>query len=81
MHRNRTLILAVAIVFMVVSIILNRLLPGPLRPTDYLVIGGGATMVCLLVLFVILLTTHMPSPDPFYSRRRKPQEGAAEPRA
>lgn len=71
MNRNRTLILAVAIVFMVVSIILLKLLPGPHRPTDYLVIGGGATMACLLTLFLILLSTHLQSPEPFYSRRKK----------
>ncbi len=75
MNRNRILILAVAIVFMVVSIILLRLVPGPHRPTDYLVIGGGATVACLLVLFLVLLSTNMQSPDPFFSRRKKHQAG------
>ena len=54
---NRTLALAgiVAAVFMATVTILLFLLPGPHAPTDYLVIGAVATLLCLLLLFVLLV--------------------------
>jgi hypothetical protein len=32
-------------------------MPGPHKPTDYLVIGCVATLLCLLLLFVVLINT------------------------
>lgn len=54
---NRTLSLAgiVVAVFMATVTILLFLLPGPHAPTDYLVIGAVATLLCLLLLFVLLV--------------------------
>ena len=64
----RTLILALGVlcVFVVVAAILLRLMPGPLKDTDYLVAGSVATVVALLVLFLGLR-----SPGAFYKKRRK----------
>lgn len=54
---NRILSLAgiVVAVFMATVTILLFLLPGPHAPTDYLVIGAVATLLCLLLLFVLLV--------------------------
>ena len=54
---NRTLSLAgiIVAVFMATVTILLFLLPGPHAPTDYLVIGAVATLLCLLLLFVLLV--------------------------
>jgi hypothetical protein len=53
---NRNLILALGMVFLFVAtvVILGFLMPGPHKPTDYLVIGGAATFLCLVVLFVLV---------------------------
>jgi hypothetical protein len=32
-------------------------MPGPHKSTDYLVIGCVATLLCLLLLFVVLINT------------------------
>jgi hypothetical protein len=37
-----------------VAVLLN-VMPGPHKPTDYLVIGAVATLLCLLLLFVVLV--------------------------
>lgn len=70
MSRNTGLFIGLAVLFGVVVLILNQLLPGPRRPTDYLVIGGAATMVCLLVLFLILITTSMRASDIFFRKKK-----------
>lgn len=53
---NRTFILAVGmvLVFAVTVGIMLNVVPGPHKSTDYLVMGAVATMLCLLLLFVIL---------------------------
>ena len=69
----RTLVLGLAgvCVFVVVAAILTKLMPDPLKDSDYLVIGSVATLVALLVLFVVLLSTSMKASDVFFRRRRK----------
>jgi hypothetical protein len=54
---NRTLPLAgiTVLVFIVTVAILLFVLPGPHAPTDYLVIGAVATLLCLLLLYVLLV--------------------------
>jgi len=68
----RVAILAVAILFLftAVSAVLLRLLPGPHRETDYLVVGAVSTLVCLLALFVVLITGFMRLPNVFFRRRK-----------
>ena len=65
------LLLGLAMVFAVVAAILSRVIPGPHRSTDYLVIGTVATFVSLVVLFVVLVKTWVKAPDLFYRRRGK----------
>jgi Na+/melibiose symporter-like transporter len=57
MPRPLSLTLGMLMVFAVTILILANVLPGPHRPTDYLVMGGVATMLCLVLLFVLLAVT------------------------
>ena len=68
---NRTVGLAVGLVlvFVVTVVVEVMLVPGPHKPTDYLVFGAVATLVCLLLLFLILTNT-MKKPDA--GKPRKP---------
>lgn len=56
MKRPLTLTLALILVFAATVAILSQVLPGPHKPGDYLVIGGVATLLCLALLFVVLIT-------------------------
>jgi|LNFM01.1.fsa_nt_gb di/tricarboxylate transporter len=47
----------ITVVFLVTIAIALQLMPGPLKSTDYLVVGAIATFVSMLVLFVILTQT------------------------
>jgi predicted outer membrane lipoprotein len=71
MRRGLVLGLAVACVFVVVAAVMLRLMPAPLRESDYLVIGSVATLVSLLALFVVLVSTTMKSSDIFFKKRKK----------
>jgi hypothetical protein len=66
--------LAVLAVFVCVTAILLKLMPGPRKDADYLVIGTVATLVSLAVAFILVVTT-MGTPgkltDIFFKRRRK----------
>lgn len=57
MNRNIALALGMAIVFAATVAILLVVMPGPHKSTDYLVIGCVATLLCLLLLFVVLINT------------------------
>jgi uncharacterized membrane protein len=70
MSRNVGLFIGMIVLFATVVLILNQLLPGPHRPTDYLVMGGAATMACLLVLFLILIATSMRSSETFFRKKK-----------
>lgn len=59
----------ILLVFTVTVLILLRTLPGPYRPTDYLVIGTLATFVCILLAFIIIVSTSGKR-DSFFRRRR-----------
>jgi hypothetical protein len=68
MSRTFALALGMAMIFGVTVTILLAVMPGPHKPTDYLVIGSVATLLCLLLLFVVLVNTAKRS-------TRKPDEG------
>lgn len=70
MNRNVGLFIGMAVLFATVVLILNQMLPGPRRPTDYLVMGGAATLVCLLVLFLVLISTSMRSSNTFFRKKK-----------
>ncbi len=58
-------------VFVVVAMILWKVMPGPLKESDYLVIGSVATLIALLLLFLVWASTSMKASDVFFKRRRK----------
>jgi hypothetical protein len=67
MNRTLALALGMVIIFSVTVAILWNIMPGPHKPTDALVIGCVATLLCLLLLFVVLINTAKRSnrkPDP-----------------
>jgi len=69
MRRHGILILGLIVMFGVVVALMLRLLPGPHRPSDYMVIGTFATLACIALVFVMLLRTEKgqqrkrPKPD------------------
>jgi hypothetical protein len=58
-------------VFVVVAAILVKVMPGPLKSSDYMVIGSVATLVALLVLFLAVASTTLKSKHVFFKRRKK----------
>lgn len=54
---KRTVLLTAGLiaVFAVTVAVLLNVMPGPHKPTDYLVIGAVATLLCLLLLFIVLI--------------------------
>jgi len=71
MPRGLILGLAAICVFAVVAVVLLEVMPGPLHPSDYLVIGSVATLVALLALFLALISTTLKASDIFFKRRKK----------
>ena len=65
------LVLGGVCVFGVSALVMLRLMPGPLKDSDYLVIGSVATLVSLLVMFLVLIATRLKSPDLFFKKRKK----------
>ncbi|MGH9671959.1 MAG: hypothetical protein ACRD44_02170 [Bryobacteraceae bacterium] len=61
-------------IFGVVTVVLLRVMPGQRKETDYLVVGTLATFIMLGVLFVVLITTWVRTPDVFYKKRLPPEE-------
>lgn len=70
--RALMLVASAVIVFGVTVAIGLKILPAPHNETDYLVVGSVATFLALIVLFAVLLTTWLRSPDVFFRRRPKP---------
>jgi len=58
-------------VFVAVAAILLKFMPAPLKPSDYMVIGSVATLVALLVMFLLVASTTMKSRNVFFKRRKK----------
>ena len=57
MNRTLALTLGMVMIFGVTVAVLWNVMPGPHKPTDALVIGCVATLLCLLLLFVVLVNT------------------------
>ena len=62
---------ATLIVFAVSALLIIKLMPGPLKDSDYLVVGSVATLAALLVLFGVLISTSMKARDVFFKKRKK----------
>jgi hypothetical protein len=71
MPKTLVLVLGVLCVFGVVAAIMIKVMPAPLKDSDFLVIGSVATLVSLLALFFGLVSTSLKSSDTFFKRRRK----------
>jgi hypothetical protein len=65
------LVAAVVVVFGVTVAIALQLVPGPHSETDYLVIGSVATLLSLVVVFVVLMITSPKASELFFRRRPK----------
>jgi drug/metabolite transporter (DMT)-like permease len=70
MPRVWMLALAALCCFAIVAFIMLNVMPGPLKESDYLVIGSVATLVALLVMFVGIISTAK-TRDVFFKKRRK----------
>ncbi|MCC7234216.1 MAG: hypothetical protein IT163_02875 [Bryobacterales bacterium] len=58
------------IVFITAVAILMRVIPGPRKETDYLVIGTLATFAALMLLFVVLVTSIFKDPSALFRRKK-----------
>jgi hypothetical protein len=71
MRRLPILALAAACVFAVVAAVMIKLMPTPLKDSDYLLIGSVSTLLALLSVFLVLISTTLKSGDLFFKRRKK----------
>lgn len=70
MPRPLALGLAGICVFAIVAAVMIRVMPPPLAESDYLVIGSVATLVALLVTFLVMIAGTKSS-DVFFRKRKK----------
>jgi hypothetical protein len=71
MGRTLSLALALVLIFAAVAGIMLKVMPAPLKDSDYLIIGSVATMVSLLLLFVLITATSGKGASVFFKRRKK----------
>jgi hypothetical protein len=71
MPRTPLLALALVFVFAAVAAIMYKLMPAPLKDSDYFVIGSVATLVSLGVLFALIVTTSKDAGNIFFKKRKK----------
>jgi hypothetical protein len=71
MSRTPILILGVLFVFVAVAAIMVKIMPAPLKDSDFLVIGSVATLVSVLTLFFGLLAATGKKSGVFFQRRKK----------
>jgi hypothetical protein len=72
MGRTLSLALAVVFIFAAVAAIMLKVMPAPLKDSDYLIIGSVATMASLLMLFVLVAMTSGKGMSVFFKRRKRP---------
>jgi len=66
------MLVGVAVALFGISIIvITQLLPGPHTERDYFIIGCLSTLVSLFPLFLIVISTWMKTPNPFFKRRKR----------
>ncbi len=71
MGRTISLALALVFVFAAVAGIMLKMMPAPLKDSDYLIIGSVATMVSLLLLFILMIAISGKASSVFFKRRKK----------
>ena len=70
MPRALVPILGALLVFGAIAAVMVELTPGPLKDSDFMVIGSVATLVALLVLFVVSIAISKSS-NVFFKKRKK----------
>jgi Na+/melibiose symporter-like transporter len=66
------MLLGVGVALFAISIVvLTQLLPGPHTERDYFIIGSLATLVSLFALFLIVISTWIKTPNPFFKKRKR----------
>lgn len=65
-----TMLAGIVAVFIALVLILLKVMPGPHKATDYLVIGTVATLVCILLAFVLFVSTSGKRSDMFFKRKK-----------
>lgn len=58
--RKVILVVGITLIFIVTVGTLYQVMPKPLRSVDYLIIGAVATMLSMLLAFVVILKTTEP---------------------
>jgi xanthine/uracil permease len=70
MKRGLVLGTVALLVFGMVTALMLRFMPAPMKESDYVIVGSVATLVALGVMFVMLISTTRSS-DVFVKRKRK----------
>lgn len=70
MSRKASMAAGILVVFLATVLILLRVMPGPHKPTDYLVIGTLATFVCILIAFIVFVSATRKRSEIFYKRKK-----------
>jgi len=70
MKRGLILGAVALVVFALVTALMLRFMPAPMKESDYVIVGSVATLVALGVLFVMLISTTRAS-DVFFKKKRK----------
>ena len=70
MPRGWVLGLAGVCVFGIVAAVMLAVMPTPLKESDYMVVGTVATLVALLVMFLVVISITK-SREVFFKKRRK----------
>ena len=65
------LVLGVLLVFAAVAAILAEVMPGPLKDSDFLIIGSVATLVALLAAFFGMVATSGKKSGVFFKTRKR----------
>jgi hypothetical protein len=71
MGRTLSLALAVVFIFGAVAAVMLKVMPAPLKDSDYLIVGSVATMVSLVMLFLLVVVTSGKASGVFFKRRKK----------
>jgi len=60
-----------ALIFAAVAGIMLKVMPAPLKDSDYLVIGTVATLVSMVAIFLLLVKGSGKKSNVFFKRRQK----------
>jgi Na+-driven multidrug efflux pump len=75
MNRTSLLIAGAIVIFTATVALVSGAMRGARNPTDYLVIGGIATMLCLVLVFATLLLSPANRSEALFKKcRRAPRQ-------